>query len=77
MKISTDESYALDNIVRYYEDLRFVKPILKGDVLIEMGVEQGPKVGVILQKLREAWLDGQVNDLESETALMMKIINND
>ena len=55
--------------LRYYAgELRFVKPELSGAALVGMGVPQGPLVGDILARLRDARLDGEANSIDEEMA---------
>jgi len=49
---------------------RFVKPHTTGDDLLVRGLEPGPRYGEILTRLRTAWLDGEVRDLNQEKALL-------
>jgi tRNA nucleotidyltransferase (CCA-adding enzyme) len=43
-----------------------VRPILRGDDLIELGVLRGPDVGDVLELLRAAKLDGEVKTRDDE-----------
>lgn len=45
-----------------------MRPILRGDDLLELGVLPGPAVGQMLRVLRAARLDGEVQTLEDEMA---------
>lgn len=45
---------------------RYLKPHLKGNDLIAMGLPVGPAVGELLHELRDAWLDGKLESLEDE-----------
>jgi len=72
--ISTNDAVVMKNILQYYNKFRFVKPIINGDTLIEMGLDAGPDIGRILAKLKVAWLDGYIHDLESEKKLAIKLI---
>ena len=61
--------------LRHYErQLRFMKPELSGTALVGMGVPQGPMVGAILARLRDARLDGTVKSGEEETALARELL---
>ncbi|MBI2166559.1 MAG: CCA tRNA nucleotidyltransferase [Chloroflexi bacterium] len=51
---------------------RYVRPALKGQDLLAMGVPQGPPVGQLLQELRAARLDGLVASREEEVALVQR-----
>ena len=58
------------NALRFYAmELQFVKPKLSGATLLDMGAPQGPVVGEILDRLRDARLDGSVNSEDEEIAL--------
>ena len=54
----------------YLDEMRYVKPILKGGDLVSLGFPQGPLVGDALRELKSARLDGLVTtrDDEIETA---------
>ena len=49
-----------------------MKPILRGDELIELGVPAGPQVQRGLQLLRAARLDGWASDRDDERALVLR-----
>ena len=55
---------------RYLNELRYVKTHLDGDDLKRMGVAAGPRLGKILNRLREARLDGQATSRRDEEALV-------
>ncbi len=57
-------------IRRYLETLRFVRPLLSGDDLRELGVEEGPAMGKMLDLLRAARLDGEVDSAADERRLV-------
>jgi tRNA nucleotidyltransferase (CCA-adding enzyme) len=63
---------AAQHIELYLNVLRYVKPALGGDDLKKMGVPEGPKVKEILQKLREARLDGKVTSKREEEEMVRK-----
>ena len=44
--------------------LRHVNPALTGEDLIKLGVPKGPKIKEVLQRLREARLDGKIDEQE-------------
>jgi tRNA nucleotidyltransferase (CCA-adding enzyme) len=50
--------------------LRHIRPNLDGDALLALGVKAGPEMGQILQALRDARLDGRVEDEQQEKALV-------
>jgi tRNA nucleotidyltransferase (CCA-adding enzyme) len=59
------------NLILYLDKLRYVKPLLKGKDLINMGVPSGPKIGEILDALLKAKLNGEVRTRKDEE----KIVN--
>ena len=59
--------------LRYLEEWRYVKPILSGDDLIEIGRPGGAAVSQRgLQLLRAARLDGWATDRDDERALVLR-----
>jgi tRNA nucleotidyltransferase (CCA-adding enzyme) len=54
--------------------LRYVKPCITGTDLIKLGVPPGPKVKEILQKLRDALLDGKIRSKKGEDKLAIDLI---
>ena len=59
----------------FLKKLRYVKTLLNGEGLKELGISPGPDLGRILQALYRARLDGEVNTKEDEEklALLMKL----
>jgi tRNA nucleotidyltransferase (CCA-adding enzyme) len=51
-----------------------IHPKTTGDDLIARGISPGPVYQYILHNLRSAWLDGEVNSLEGEMALLEKLL---
>ncbi len=58
----------------YIHKWRHIKPKTTGEGLKNMGLEQGPKYQVILQRLREAWVDGEISSVEQEEKLLRKLL---
>ena len=54
----------------FQRKLRYVKTLLKGEELRELGVSTGPELGRILRALHRAKLDGEVNTKEDEGKLV-------
>lgn len=57
-------------LVDYSETLRFVKPEISGDDLLDIGIPQGPTIGELLDIVRRSRLDGQVNSRQEELELV-------
>jgi len=53
---------------------RFVQPKIDGHFLKMKGVEPGPVYRIILDNLKNAWLDGLISSQEEETALFQKLL---
>jgi tRNA nucleotidyltransferase (CCA-adding enzyme) len=66
---------AAEHIELYLNVLRYVKPALGGDDLLVRGVAPGPKVKEMLQRLREARLDGKVTSKREEEALVNRVVD--
>ena len=60
---------------QFPEKLRCAKTALSGRELLAMGVPEGPAVGTILGRIREARLDGLVNGEEEERALALSLLS--
>ena len=61
----------------YLEAWRHVKPKTTGHDLKKRGLPPGPAYKSILQRLRAAWLDGEVKTGDEELALLDKLIKKD
>jgi tRNA nucleotidyltransferase (CCA-adding enzyme) len=70
--VATDSATVSRNIGLFYGWLRYVKPSLTGDCLIQMGVAPGPGVSELLERLRNARLDGEVATRQEERELVTK-----
>ena len=70
----TDSAEVSASLGRFTGQLRGMRGALSGHQLLEMGVPQGPVVGEILARLREARLDGLVTGEEEERALALALI---
>jgi tRNA nucleotidyltransferase (CCA-adding enzyme) len=73
--LAAGSATAAEHIDLYLSVLRYVKPALGGDDLIDMGVPQGPGVKEILQRLREARLDGKVTSKKEEEEMVRRVIS--
>jgi tRNA nucleotidyltransferase (CCA-adding enzyme) len=59
----------------YLETWWHVKPKTNGHELKKRGLQPGPAYKSILQRLRAAWLDGEIRTVEGEKALLDKLID--
>jgi tRNA nucleotidyltransferase (CCA-adding enzyme) len=67
LKVQADSANILE---KYILQWRMIKPKTTGDDLIKIGLPTGPIYQEILDRLRSAWLDGDVNSLEKEKILL-------
>ncbi len=63
------------NLRLFLDRLASIKPHLNGKDLMQMGIPEGRKVGLILAKLLTARLDGEVRTRTDEVSLVRKLIN--
>ncbi len=59
----------------YISKWRYIKPHTSGESLKALGVVPGPRYAVILRRLRNAWLDGEVKTEEEEKALLKTLLD--
>ncbi len=64
--IGSDSETAAEHIELYLNVLRHVNPTLTGEDLIKLGLPKRPKIKEVLQKLREARLDGIIDSKKGE-----------
>jgi len=68
--LATDSPAVGGNIRAFLDRLRYIKPILTGNDLAQMGVPPGPRIGDLLGRLRAARLDGHVTTRREEQDLV-------
>jgi tRNA nucleotidyltransferase (CCA-adding enzyme) len=59
----------------YITEWRFVEPVTSGNDLRKRDISPGPNYKRILDTLRAAWLDGEVNSSEEEIILLEKLLD--
>jgi tRNA nucleotidyltransferase (CCA-adding enzyme) len=64
-----------ENIRRFWVEWRHVQPVTNGHTLHEMGLKPGRCYGVILKRLKEAWLNSEVKSEAEEKQLLQKLIH--
>jgi tRNA nucleotidyltransferase/poly(A) polymerase len=62
---------------QFARDLRHVQPLHDGEALKGLGLQPGPRFGVIMKALRDAWLDGRVSDRAGEQALLDELLRSE
>ncbi|MFC1919930.1 CCA tRNA nucleotidyltransferase, partial [Chloroflexota bacterium] len=58
--VACDDPVAQNWMRLFLDKLRYVRPSLKGDDLIRIGVASGPQLGELISRLRDARLDGKL-----------------
>jgi tRNA nucleotidyltransferase (CCA-adding enzyme) len=59
----------------YLEKWRHTKPRTTGHDLKQLGLPPGPNYQNILRTLRSAWLDGEIDSENEETALLEHLLS--
>ncbi|MBN1862434.1 MAG: CCA tRNA nucleotidyltransferase [Dehalococcoidales bacterium] len=70
VSIAAASPVARQHLESYLHKLRYVKPALGGSDLIAMGVAPGPRVKELLERLRDARLNGEALSRQDEAALV-------
>jgi tRNA nucleotidyltransferase (CCA-adding enzyme) len=70
----TDDPTVRDRILDYLTEARYQRPYLTGNDLLALGVPEGPQLGEILRRLRNARLDGEVTTRDAEQRLVRELI---
>jgi tRNA nucleotidyltransferase (CCA-adding enzyme) len=68
--LAIPDGEARQGLYDYLETWRQLKPKTNGHDLIQRGLPPGPRYQQILQRLREAWLDGEVKTESEEMELL-------
>ncbi len=71
---ASDERIVRERIAKYADRWRRMKPITDGRALKAMGLAPGPKFKRILNRLRDAWIDGEVTNEDEEKALLEALL---
>ena len=73
--VAEDHPRLWERYSAYMEQWRHVKPTVDGTYLREvMGLKPGPLYGRLLRRLRDAWLDGEIQTPEEEKALLQRLV---
>jgi tRNA nucleotidyltransferase (CCA-adding enzyme) len=64
-------------VSRYLSEWRYIRTSLNGNDLIERGLEPGPQIGEILQRLLIARLDGDITDEVDELRFVDELLQNE
>ncbi|MBC7236041.1 MAG: CBS domain-containing protein [Chloroflexi bacterium] len=74
LSVLTDSAQVRARLELYERELADVHPCIDGHTLRAMGAPPGPVYGVILERVRDARLDGLVKTKEEEEALAGKLV---
>jgi tRNA nucleotidyltransferase (CCA-adding enzyme) len=66
-----------NNLQAYLDRLNSIKPGVSGDDLRKRGLPPGPVYKRILGALRDAWLDGKIEDNFQEQTFLEELIRNE
>jgi tRNA nucleotidyltransferase (CCA-adding enzyme) len=64
-----------DILVKHYTQWRFMTPITDGNRLKEIGLAPGPRYSEIIEQLRAAWIDGEVQSEQEEESLLRQLLD--
>lgn len=65
---ASDNAEARASVVDYARRLRHITPVATGETLKARGLPPGPAYRTILERLRRAWLDGEITSAAEEEA---------
>jgi tRNA nucleotidyltransferase (CCA-adding enzyme) len=69
-----DDTTAQSYIDRFLGQWRHVRPNVDGDDLRQLGLPPGPAYGRILDRLRDAWLNGELSNPAEEEQMMAALV---
>jgi tRNA nucleotidyltransferase (CCA-adding enzyme) len=75
--LASDSPMARQRLHFFLDKLRYVKPILTGNDLQNMGIAPGPRIKEILNFLLDARLDGKVTSKQNEEELVKRWLARD
>jgi tRNA nucleotidyltransferase (CCA-adding enzyme) len=71
----TDSERVRRRLWRFETELRYVEPMVDGEYLKSLGLEPSPLFSKLLRSVRDARLDGKVQTLEEEKALIDRLLS--
>ncbi|MFA5309601.1 MAG: hypothetical protein WC370_08995 [Dehalococcoidales bacterium] len=72
VSLASGSAAAAENIELYLNVLRHINPVLTGEDLKKMGVPAGPQIKMLLQRLRQARLDGFIDSQKGEEEMVRR-----
>jgi tRNA nucleotidyltransferase (CCA-adding enzyme) len=73
--LATDSERVRQRLWRYETELRHVEPIVDGEYLKSLGLKPSPLFSRLLRSVRDARLNGKVQTLEEEKALIERLLS--
>ncbi len=70
VRLAAGNANAKEHVELYLNVLRHVKPALSGNALKKLGIPEGPRIKEALLALREARLDGKIDNKKGEEAMV-------
>jgi tRNA nucleotidyltransferase (CCA-adding enzyme) len=71
-----EEEAVRNRVLSYLKDWRFVKPLVDGDDLKQLGLAPGPAFKELLDKVKCAIIDGELEDDREEQLLYVRKLAN-
>lgn len=71
---NSDEHEVKERLERYLNDWRQCRTTIDGKELIRAGLTPGPIFREILDRLRDAWIDGEIESQDQERDLFLKLV---
>lgn len=72
--LASTENTFKQKLQDYYLTWRKIVPSVNGETLKSLGLEPGPKYSEIIQKIRAAWIEGEIKTAEQEKTLLENIL---
>lgn len=73
--LALDSEVARQHVRLYLERLRWVRTLLGGEFLKDLGVQPGPLYGRVLDRLLFARLDGRIHTMQEEETLARRLVS--
>lgn len=73
--LAAEKPAVQEMIAKYASDWRQRRPTISGDDLKAMGLAPGPRYRRLLDRLRFAWIDGEVRSAQEEAALLRLLLD--
>lgn len=74
IRILAEEAALKSVLTSYLEAISKMKMVMDGTILKQLGVHEGPEIGKILNRVREAWLEGMISSSAEEMRFVQEII---